>query len=355
MKTGLDFLRTAILGTIIGHVFLVRVIKIIQEPWLTLDDDGNKGHHANDQNKEDENKFSNRQPFSEDYVYNKVLNHLQLFKGNKNEQEIVISSSSGKKKNKRFPNRKVINILPKVVEKEDVVNLLQWLSGAEKTLGQTLRPVTSAVSSVLHSLSLDTGTDRQASIPAVDSLVDTAQFAVDQLITRVQENPDPPLVLSTLFLSLVTGNLIGNSISDKVSKAEKDKKDKEKEMDKKKKRKRKKKEKEKEKEKDDEDKEKDKDKDMDKDNEDEDDQFPILDDGPSIDNCPIGYELVYVQDCFIYQLSKSRSFPFELPGFGPSCTKDGFYCRDPFEAANGFLGGGWVGGGAGGGGGGGTH
>jgi len=355
MKTGLDFLRTAILGAIIGHVFLVRkVIKINQDPWLPLDDDGNKSHDANDQNKEDENKFSNRQSFSEDYdaeEYKDILKHLKLYKGD--EQEIVISSSSGKKK--RFPNRKVINILPKVVEKEDVVNLLQWLSGAEKTLGQALRPVTSAVSTVLHSLSLDTGTDRQASIPAVDSLVDTAQFAVDQLITRVQENPDPPLVLSTLFLSLVTGNLIGNSISDKVSKAEKDKKDKEKEMDKKKKRKRKKKEKEKEKEKDDEDKEKDKDKDMDKDNEDEDDQFPILDDGPSIDNCPIGYELVYVQDCFIYQLSKSRSFPFELPGFGPSCTKDGFYCRDPFEAANGFLGGGWVGGGAGGGGGGGTH
>ena len=130
MKTGSDFLRTAILGAIIGHVFLVRVIKINQEPWLPLDDDGNKGHHANDQNKEDENKFSNRQSFSEDYVSNNVLKHPQLYKGNKNEQEIFISSSFVKKKNKRYPNRKVINILPKVVEKEDIVSLLQWLSGA---------------------------------------------------------------------------------------------------------------------------------------------------------------------------------------------------------------------------------
>ena len=313
-------------------MFLVRkVIKINQDPWLPLDDDGKKSHDANDQNKEDENKFSNRQSFSEDYdaeEYKDILKHLKLYKGN--EQEIVISSSSGKKK--RYPNRKVINILPKVVEKEDIVSLLQWLSGAEKTLGQALRPVTSAVSTVLHSLSLDTGTDRQASIPAVDSLVDTAQFAVDQLITSVQENPDPPLVLSTLFLSLVSGNLLGNSISDKVSKKEKDKKDKkekEKEKDKEKEKKKKRKKKNKEKEKDD------KEKDKDKEDEDEDDQFPILDDGPSIDNCPIGYELVYVQDCYIYQLSKSRTFPFELPGFGPSCPKDGYYCKDLFSGGGG--------------------
>ena len=337
MKTGSDFLRTAILGAIIGHVFLVRVIKINQDPWLPLDDDRSKSHHANDQNKEDENKFSNRQSFSEDYVSNNVLKHPQLYKGNKNEQEIFISSSFVKKKNKRYPNRKVINILPKVVEKEDIVSLLQWLSGAEKTLGQALRPVTSAVFTVLHSLSLDTGTDRQASIPAVDSLVDTAQFAVDKLITRVQENPDPHLVLSTLLLSLVTGNLLGNSISDKVSKAEKEKKDKkdkekEKDKDKKKKRKRKKKDKDKDKEKNEKEKEKD---DTDKDKDDEDDQFPILDDDPSMDNCPIGYELVYVQDCYIYQLSKSRSFPFELPGFGPSCPKDGYYCKDLFSGGGG--------------------
>ena len=87
MKIGSDFLRTAILGAIIGHVFLVRkVIKINRDPWLPLDDDGNKSHDAYDQNKEDENKFSNRQSFSEDYdadEYKDVLKHLHLYKGNK--------------------------------------------------------------------------------------------------------------------------------------------------------------------------------------------------------------------------------------------------------------------------------
>ena len=353
MKTASVFLRTAIIGAIIGNVFLARnIVNINKDPWLPLNDDANKRHDTNDKNKEDENKFSNRQSFSDDYdaeEYKDILKHLQLYKGKDNDQNIFVSSTKSKKPSKRYPNRKVINILPKVVEKEDVVSMLQWLSGAERTLGQALRPVTSALSTVLHSLSLDSlagaGTDRQATIPAVDSLVDTAQFAVDQLITSVQENPDPPLVLSTLFLSLVTGNFLGNSISDKVSKAEKDKKDKEKEKEKEKKKKRKKKDKDKEM-----DKEKEDDSEEDDDDDEEEDKkFPILDDGPSIDNCPIGYELVYVQDCYIYQLSKSRSFPFEIPGFGSSCPKDGYYCRDPFEAANAFLGGGGGDGGGGGG------
>merc|ERR1712137_1212909 len=221
MKTASVFLRTAIIGAIIGNVFLARkIVNINKDPWLPLNDDATKRHDTNDKNKEDENKFSNRQSFSDDYdaeEFKDILKHLQLYKGKDNENIFVSSSSTkSKKHSKRYPNRKVINILPKVVEKEDVVSMLQWLSGAERTLGQALRPVTSALSTVLHSLS-------------VDSLVDTAQFAVDQLITSVQENPDPPLVLSTLFLSLVTGNFLGNSISDKVSKAEKEKKDKEKE------------------------------------------------------------------------------------------------------------------------------
>merc|ERR1712137_733610 len=220
MKTASVFLRTAIIGAIIGNVFLARnIVNINKDPWLPLNDDANKRHDTYDNSKEDENKFSNRQSFSDDYdaeEYKDILKHLRLYKGKDNDQNIFVSSTKSKKPSKRYPNRKVINILPKVVEKEDVVSMLQWLSGAERTLGQALRPVTSALSTVLHSLSLD-------------SLVDTAQFAVDQLITSVQENPDPPLVLSTLFLSLVTGNFLGNSISDKVSKAEKEKKDKEKE------------------------------------------------------------------------------------------------------------------------------
>merc|ERR1712137_69814 len=232
MKTASVFLRTAIIGAIIGNVFLARnIVNINKDPWLPLNDDASKRHDTYDNSKEDENKFSNRQSFSDDYdaeEYKDILKHLQLYKGKDNDQNIFVSSTKSKKPSKRYPNRKVINILPKVVEKEDVVSMLQWLSGAERTLGQALRPVTSALSTVLHSLSLDSlagaGTDRQAAIPAVDSLVDTAQFAVDQLITSVQENPDPPLVLSTLFLSLVTGNFLGNSISDKVSKAEKEKK-----------------------------------------------------------------------------------------------------------------------------------
>ena len=76
----------------------------------------------------------------------------------------------------------------------------------------------------------------QASLPAVNTLVDTAQFAVDQLVQNIANDPDPPLVLSTLLLSLFTGNIVGNSITDTVKKVENEKekimKEKEKEKEK---------------------------------------------------------------------------------------------------------------------------
>ena len=84
MKTASVFLRTAIIGAIIGNVFLARnIVKINKDPWLPLNDDANKRHDTNDKNKEDENKFSNRQSFSDDYdaeEYKDILKHLQLYR-----------------------------------------------------------------------------------------------------------------------------------------------------------------------------------------------------------------------------------------------------------------------------------
>ena len=74
--------------------------------------------------------------------------------------------------------------------------------------------------------------ERQASLPLVNTLVDTTQFAVDQIVQNIVQDPDPPLVLATILLSLATGNLVGNSISEELGKKEKEKKEKDKEKEK---------------------------------------------------------------------------------------------------------------------------
>ena len=147
--------------------------------------------------------------------------------------------------------------------------------------------------------------------------MDTAQLAVDTLVRTLAADPAPPLVVTTLLLSLVTGNILGHSITDTLVKIERGKKEKE----------RKEKEKELEKEK---------------------EMKPMFDNN----NCPEGYELIYMQDGLIYLIkdTKSRTLPFPLPGMSFH-VEDGYYCRDPNDAPN-TVGGGKEDGGKGKGGGG---
>ena len=148
--------------------------------------------------------------------------------------------------------------------------------------------------------------------------MDTAQLAVDTLVQSLAADPEPPLVVTTLLLSLVTGNILGHSITDTIVKMEGGKKEKER----------------KEKER----KEKEKKKEM----------TPMFDNN----NCPEGYELIYMQDGLTYLIkdTKSRTLPFPLPGMSFH-VEDGYYCRDPDDAPN-IIGGGKEDGGKGKGGGG---
>ena len=87
---------------------------------------------------------------------------------------------------------------------------------------------------------------------------------MSSLITRITDNPDPPLVVATILLSLITGNLLGNSI---IETGEEE----------------------------------------------------------SNKSCPEGYQLVYVQDEKIYVV-RERSFSWSGEG-SVKKVKDGYYCR----------------------------
>ena len=151
--------------------------------------------------------------------------------------------------------------------------------------------------------------------------MDTAQLAVDTLVRNLAADPAPPLVVTTLLLSLVTGNILGHSITDTLVKIERGKKEKER---------------------------KEKEKELEKEKEKEKEMKPMFDNN----NCPEGYELIYMQDGLIYLIkdTKSRTLPFPLPGMSFH-VEDGYYCRDPNDAPN-TVGGGKEDGGKGKGGGG---
>ena len=91
---------------------------------------------------------------------------------------------------------------------------------------------------------------------------------MSELVSRLAEDPDPPLVVSTLILSVLTGSILGNSLTDKAKTDSQDEEDEEEEK-----------------------------------------------------NCPQGYQIVYVQDGNIYVV---RGRSFLLPG---KKVKDGYYCR----------------------------
>ena len=91
---------------------------------------------------------------------------------------------------------------------------------------------------------------------------------MSELLNGLAEDPDPPLVVSTLILSVVTGSILGNSLTDKART------------------------------------------DSQEEEEEEEDK-----------NCPQGYEVVYVQDGNVYVV---RGRSFLLPG---KKVKDGYYCR----------------------------
>jgi len=60
--------------------------------------------------------------------------------------------------------------------------------------------------------------DRQGVIDSIEVVVnegiDAAQFTIDELINRTAENPSPLIIGTTLLLSLLTGEAIGNGLTD---------------------------------------------------------------------------------------------------------------------------------------------
>ena len=151
MKTAPTLLRTGVFFGIIGDAFQARNPKINQEPWHPMNSDVSHGDiedkvlpdvspvYSGPKQDRDENKFSSRLSieFSEDYDPDEYREVLKLLHSDNDDDEV--SSSDVALSPQNYPDREVINILPQVVERADVVSVLQWLSRAERTLGDALR------------------------------------------------------------------------------------------------------------------------------------------------------------------------------------------------------------------------
>merc|ERR1711970_518235 len=119
----------------------------------------------------------------------------------------------------RYEKRKPINIFPQV-ERQDVVNVLKTLTHTQKLVGRTMQPIVDLFRNIANSFSLDLirrqsveeifETDRQDNTPIVDAILDP----INELIDNLTENPEPPIIIATVLLSLLTGKVVGNTITD---------------------------------------------------------------------------------------------------------------------------------------------
>lgn len=123
----------------------------------------------------------------------------------------------------QYQKRTPINIFPKI-DRKDVVNILQTLFQTQKLVQRTMTPLAELFSRIANSFSLDLtrrqsveeilDTDRQDSTPIINSVIDTVQFTINEVLDNLAENPQPPIIIATVLLSLVTGSVVGNSITD---------------------------------------------------------------------------------------------------------------------------------------------
>lgn len=119
----------------------------------------------------------------------------------------------------QYQKRTPINIFPKV-ERSDVINVLQSITTTQKLVGKAMEPLAQLFRSIANSFSLDLTrrqsveevleTDRQDNTPIIDAIFDP----INELIENLTENPEPPLIIATVLLSLVTGKYVGNTITE---------------------------------------------------------------------------------------------------------------------------------------------
>jgi len=187
--------------------------------------------------------YERRSDNAQQHQFSDILNHLENYKRDDNynpnhiPRKTIIPTTNRTPKPKptrpseepqvlneiteasRYQKRAPLNIFPQV-KRKDVVNVLQSISQTQKLVGRTMQPIVDLFRNIANSFSLDLirrqsveeifETDRQDSTPIVDAILDP----INELIDNLTENPEPPIIIATVLLSLVTGQVVGNTITD---------------------------------------------------------------------------------------------------------------------------------------------